>query len=79
MFAGELTEKGFNLRQAILWNEYKEYLQAEGKELVKKPPTTPQYEQKDPEQIEDAAGNVQEDNSLQRSWRQRRNINREMV
>ena len=55
-----MTEKGFNLRQAILWNEYKEYLQAEGKELVKKPPTTPQYEHKDPEQIDDAAGNVQD-------------------
>ena len=60
MFAGELTEKGFNLRQAILWNEYKVYLQAEGKELVKKPPTTPQYEQNDPEEIEGAAGNAQD-------------------
>ena len=59
LFTGELTEKGFNLRQAILWYEYKEYLQAEGKELVKKPPTTPQYEQKDPEQIAAEAGNNQ--------------------
>ena len=59
LFTGELTEKGFNLRQAILWNEYKEYLKAEGKELMKKPPTTPQYEQKNPEQIGGAAGNDQ--------------------
>ena len=35
-FAADLTEKGFAMRQGILWKEYKEHLAAEGKQPIRK-------------------------------------------